>query len=301
LLEQQLAAVFIAAVLLLIGIAALIRSTSIYVLVALGLLAAIPFLGLVTYAVAPRPQQDLGVILDLAVIAALVALSAGMFAVVTSMNRAALTAGRLSALGIAYVVLWIGIVLAITAFIALWEPAFAVANLVVNGAWICYWAIPRTRAMAGMSSIDIKAPRDRVFSFMTDASNWPRYDEQLLSATAIPPGPLREGSRVTELRQYDSPVRGPRTLPTTVEVVTEVLKVEPGKSIVARDGRRTVTSRTGFADTAQGTAVSIDVRIKVPFQYAFLGAVLLFRSQRAARRARADRNLAKLKQILEQP
>jgi hypothetical protein len=300
LLDQQLAAGFIAAVLLAIGVAALVRSRSVYVLVALGLLAAIPFLGLVTYAFAPRPQQDLGFLLDVAVIAALVGLAAGMFAVVNSMNRGPLTATTLNALGIAYAVLWIGIALAISAFLALWEPGFAIANLAVNAAWICYWAVPRPRTLAGSSSIDINAPRERVFAFMADASNWPRYDEQLVSATAAPAGPLRQGSRVTEVRWYDSPVRGPRMLPSTVEVVTEVIGIEPGKSILARDSRRVVTSQTGFADSVQGTAISIDVRVKVPFHQAFLGAVLLFRSQRAARRSRSERNLAKLKEILEQ-
>ena len=298
-LEQQLAAAFIAAILFLIGVAAVIRSPSIYILVAIGLLAAIPFLGLLTYAIAPRPQQDLGTLLDFAVIAALVALSAGTFAVVSSMNRGALTAGTVTALGIAYAVLWIGIVLATSAFIALWEPAFAIANLVINAAWICFWAIPRTRRMRAASAIEIKAPRDVVFAFMADAANWPRYDEQIVSVDIEPPGPLRSGSRVTEVRRYESPVRGPRLLPTTVQVVTDVTAIEPSRSMTARDGRRIVTSKTDFADSAQGTKVLIEVRIELPFHQAFLGAMVLFRSQRAARRARAERNLARLKEILE--
>jgi polyketide cyclase/dehydrase/lipid transport protein len=301
LLEQQLAAGFIAAVLLVIGAAALIRSRSIYVLVAFGLLVALPLLGLVTYAIAPRPTLDFGMLIDFAFVPALLALSAGTFAVGASINRGPLSPNRLTGLGIAYVVLWLGIVLAISAFIAVWEPAFAIANLVLNAAWICFWAIPGTRSTSGASSIEINAPRDRVFAFMGDASNWPRYDEQLVSATSRPPGALRQGSRVTEVRKYDSPVRGPRMLPTTIEVQTEVIEVEPGVSITARDGRRVVTSRTDFTDSAHGTVLSIGVRIKIPFHQAFLGAMLLFRSQRAARRARAERNLARLKELLEQP
>ena len=93
-LDQQLAAAFIAAVLLVIGVGAVIRSTSIYVAVAFGLLAGIPFLALVTYAIAPRPTQDLGVLVNLALVPALIALGAGSYAVAASINRAPLLRSR---------------------------------------------------------------------------------------------------------------------------------------------------------------------------------------------------------------
>ena len=278
---------------------AFIRSTSIYVAVALGLLAAIPFLALVTYAIAPRPAQDLGFLVNVALVPALLALGAGSYAVATSINRAPLSSSRLNSLGIAYVVVWIGIVLAISLFIAVWEPGFAIANLVLNAAWICFWAIPRTRRFGALSSIEIKAPRDAVFAFMTDAANWPRYDEQLVSAIADPPGPLRLGSRVTQVRRYEAPVRGPRMLPTTVEVVTEVVGFEQGALLSARDRRRLVISTTRYGDAAGGTRVEIEVKGRIPFHQAFLGSILMLRSQRAVRRARADRSLAKLREILE--
>ena len=194
---------------------------------------------------------------------------------------------------------WIGIVLAISIFIAIREPDFAIANLVVNAAWICFWAIPRSRRLDAVTSVEIKAPRDVVFTFMTDAANWPRYDEQLVSAVANPPGPLRVGSRVTEVRRYEAPVRGPRVLPTTVEVVADVIAFEPGALLSAADGRRLVTSTTRYGDTDGGTRVEIEVKVSFPFHQAFLGSILLFRSQGATRRARAERNLAKLREILE--
>lgn len=298
---EQLSAAFIAAVLFALGAAALVRSTSIYVVVALGLLVTVPFAGLVTYAVAPRPLPDSGRFVDLALIPALIALAAGVYAVVGAANRSKpLTPGTLDSLVIAYVVLWIGIVLAISAFLALWEPAFAIANLVLNALWLLFWVVPRTRSLRGTTAVEIAAPRDRVFAFMTDSANWASYDEQLVSATPAPPGALRAGSRVTEVRHFDSPVRGPRMLPQTVEVVTEVTDMVPGVSFDMRDGRHIVRSTTSYAETAGGTTVSIDVRISVPFHQAFLGGILMLRSTRDVRRARAERNLARLKALLEQ-
>ena len=298
-LDQQLAAGFIAAVLLAVGAAALVRSTTIFVLVALGLLATIPFLALVTYAIAPRPTQDLGLLVNLALVPALLALGAGSYAVATSINRAPISSSRANSLGIAYFVVWVGIVLAISLLIAVWEPGFAVANLALNAAWTCFWAVPSTRRFGAVSAVEIKAPRHVVFAFMADAANWQRYDEQLVSALADPPGPLRVGSRVTEVRRYEAPVRGPRMLPTTIEVVTEVIAFEPDELLSARDGRGLVTATTNYSDTEEGTRVQIDVKVGVPFHQAFLGTILLLRSQRAARRARAERNLAKLREILE--
>jgi len=299
---EQLAAAFLAAVLLVIGIGALIRSTSVYMLVALGLLAAVPFAGLVTFVIFPRPPQDFGLFVNLALLPALFALGAGIFAVSMAMNRGqSLSARRLNALGLAYVVLWVGVVLAISALLATWEPEFALANIVLNAAWICLWALPQLRRLNRVSLIEIKAPRERVFEFTADASNWPRYDEQLVSARVEPPGPLRVGSRVTEIRNYDSPVRGPRLFPATIEVVSEVTGLVPGQSLSLRDGRHVVRSTTEYSDSEKGTRVAISVSVRVPFHQAFLGAILLLRSQQGSRRARSERNLARLKEILEQP
>jgi hypothetical protein len=302
LLEQQLAAAFIAAVLLAIFVAGLVRSRSPYIAVVFAVLVAIPIAGLTTFAVAPRPLLDFGFFVDIAFIPALIGLGAGSFIVAAAINRGhALTAGRLNLLAVAFVVLWIGIVLAISAFLAVWEPGFAIANLALNVAWFGFWAVPQTRVRSGRFVVDIKAPRQRVFAFMADASNWPRYVEQDVSVSVEPPGPLREGSRVKEVRRYDTAVRGPRVLPPTIEVVTEVTGVEPGASISLREAGLLASQRTEFTDVVDGTRISISLRVEVPFHQAFLGTILLMRSQRASRRAKTERNLAKLKAILEQP
>jgi uncharacterized membrane protein len=215
-------------------------------------------------------------------------------------SRGPLSAARLQSVGLATLVLWQGIVVAISAFLAQWQPAFAVANLAVDVCWILLWIPRRARELRSEASVEIAAARARVYSFLADPTNWPRYDADLVSVTVHPPGALAAGSEVTQVRRYERAVRGPAMLPDTVEARSVVIGVRVGESIATegRDGAARSTLR--FADQDSGTRVVTQLRVTVPLRVALLGGVIALHAERDKRRTKARENLARLKAILEQ-
>ena len=297
----QLMAAFIAILLLLVAAAGLVRSTSPVVPAAIGLLIVIPFAGFAAYAIVPGPPPNF-TLLPFAGLAVSIALTAGVWMVgLMVTRRGPLGLQSLASIGIATVVLWQGIVVALSAFLAQWQPAYAIANLGVDAAWIAMWLPGRTRTVSSTAAIEIAAPRPRVFAFLADPANWPRYDADLVSVRVEPVGALAAGSEVTQVRRYERAVRGPAMLPDTVEVTSVVTQVTDGESIAsaARDGRSNATLR--FADHDSGTTVTTHARLTVPLRLALVGGAVAMRAQRRQRRAKARENLARLKAVLEQP
>ena len=90
-------------------------------------------------------------------------------------------------------------------------------------------------------------------------------------------------------------------LPDTVEVVAVVTGLVPEESIATRSAAGLATAEYAFAGTAAATALTIRGRVTVPYRAAILGAAIVLWSQRASRAAKARRNLARLKALLEQP
>jgi hypothetical protein len=297
----QLSAGFIAGLLALLVVFAFVRSRSPVILVAVGLLIAVPLAGFVVYAISPLPPRFGGWPLTVAVAGALVGSVGAVVMLRTAVARrgASLSASTARILSIAIVTLWTGIVIAMSGFLAQWEPAFAVANLVVNAAWAVLWLPSGTRRLQTKSSFEVAAPRSRVFEFLSAPEKQKLYDEDVVSVTTDPPGELAVGSRITVVRRYDSAVRGPRMLPGTVEVTAVVTDLATDTSITSA-GRAAVTT-FDFADSPNGTVVSTTVTTTVPYRLAFLGAMVALAMRRGAERARRDRSVARLKALLEQP
>jgi hypothetical protein len=296
----QLSAGLIAGLLALLVVFAFVRSRSPVILVAVGLLMAVPLAGFVAFAIFPQPPRFGGWPLAVAVAGALAG-SVGAVAMLrtTLARRGPLSASTTRILSIAIVTLWMGIVVAISGFLAQWEPAFAVANLVLNAAWAALWLPLRTRRLQSNSSFEVAAPRPRVFELLSRPESQKLYDEDVVSVTTEPPGELAVGSRITVVRRYESGVRGPRMLPGTVEVTAVVTDLVRDASITSA-GPAAVTT-FGFADSPGGTVVSTRVITTVPYRLAFLGAVVALVLRRGAERARRDRSVAHLKELLEQP
>jgi carbon monoxide dehydrogenase subunit G len=51
-------------------------------------------------------------------------------------------------------------------------------------------------------TIEIGAPRDEVFAFVTDPANYPRWQPSLVEVRPHAPGPLSVGSEATEVRRF---------------------------------------------------------------------------------------------------
>ena len=184
----QLAAGGIAVILALLSVFALVRSRGPLLGVMLGLLVAVPLAGFAAYAVVPGRTPDLDSIL-LAWIPALIALggAAAVLAVALT-RRGPLSRSTLAVLTAGTIVLWEGLVLALSVVLAQWQPAFALANVALNVLWLVVWIPAGMRRLDSQTSVEIAAPRSRVFDFLAQPSNWPLFDEDLVSVAVRPPG-----------------------------------------------------------------------------------------------------------------
>jgi hypothetical protein len=299
----QLAAGLLAGTFVLIGAIALLRYPRPLMFVMLGLLLVIPTAGLAAYAVVPGPAPQPGLVLWLAFIPALAGIGTGVWMLAwVATRRSSLTIANLEVLSNGSLVAFGGLVLAISDVTALWQPWFGIADLVVNAAWVCAWIPARWRETRVESSVEIAARRPRVFSFMVEPSNWPRYQEDLESVTVRPAGRLAIGSRLTVRRRYESGVRGPRLLPNTIEADSVVTGLVPDISISMESADRPAgNSVVEFAGSADGTQLRMRAHTVVPFRLAVFGGVLQLRFQKSKRIAKAKRDLGRLKQLLEEP
>ena len=299
----QLVAGFTAVLLVLSAAIGLARYPRPIMGIVLGLLLAIPTAGLVAYAAIPGPSPELDSRSELAFIPVLAGLGAGVWMLVwMRRRRAALTLSSVERLSNGAVVMWAGVVVGVSDLLSLFEPGFAIANLVLNAAWVLLWVPRPLRRLTSERSVEIKAPRTKVFAFVAEPSNWPLYVEDLVSVTVRPQRPLATGSVISQVQRYQSGIRGPRLLPEMIETTLVVSLVIPGELI-----RQQVADRPSnetafeFADSDGGTRITTRASAVVPFRLAVFGAILATRSQRSARRAKAERTLARLKALLEPP
>ena len=297
----QLAAGFLAATFALLALIGFLRYPRPLMVVVVALLLGIPIAGLAAYAVTPGPAPHPGPLLWLAFIPAVAGVAAGVWMLAwMSRRRSSLTFANLELLSNGTLISYGGLILGISDVLALWQPVWAIANLCVNAAWILLWVPRRLRLSIIESSVEIGAPLARVYSYIADPSNWPSYQEDVVSVVIEPAGALEVGSQVTVTQRYQSGVRRPRMLPDTITTLSMVDEVV-GDRVLSMHlaGRAAARSRMEFAETPAGTRITTSARALAPFQMAVFGALVELRTQRGARLARARRNLERLKQLLE--
>lgn len=297
----QLAAGFIAFTFIVLGAVAVLRYPRPTMAVLLLLLLGFPTIGLAACAIDPGSQPDPGPLLWLAFVPAIGGLVAGTWMLVfMTRRRESLSTANLEVLSNGTLVLYGGAMLALAGFLAFWQPGFAIADVAVNGLWVLLWVPRRLRTSGVESTVEIAAPRARVYSFVVDPANWPRYQVDVMSVAVDPPGRLAPGSRVSVTQRYESGIRGPRLLPDTITTDSLVDAVEPERSISMHiAGRLASTSTTEFADVAAGTRMTTRASAVAPFRMAVFGALVELRARKNARLGRARRNLERLKELLE--
>jgi uncharacterized protein YndB with AHSA1/START domain len=99
------------------------------------------------------------------------------------------------------------------------------------------------------ASIMINRPVGQVFLALVDTKNQPKWDTGLLEARLTPDGPVRVGTRITEVRKF---------MGRTSENTGEVIEFVPNARITRKsvDMPMTVLGTVTFAATPQGTKVS---------------------------------------------
>lgn len=299
----QLTAGFLAAILVLIGAVSLVRYSRPVMLVILGFVLVIPAAGWAAYAIVPGPPPHPGLLLWLAFIPAIAGLAVGVWMLAwMSARRDALTFANIELLSNGTLVVYASLILALSDVLALWQPAWAIANVCVSAAWLLAWLPRRVRETRIESSVEIDAPLARVYSFLLDPSNWPLYQDGVELVAVRPPGPLAAGSEVVMRQRYESHVRGPRMLPEVIETASVISDVKPERVLTMHLADRPASTATfEFAASGDGTTVTSRARSVAPYRLAVFGGLIELRTQRGERRARARRSLARLKALLESP
>ncbi|HZQ49361.1 MAG TPA: SRPBCC family protein [Candidatus Dormibacteraeota bacterium] len=299
----QLTAGFLAALLFFIGAVSLVRYPRPVMLVILGFVLLIPALGWAAYAVVPGPTPHPGPLLWLAFIPAIAGLAIGVWMLAwMSARREALTFQNIEFLSNGTLVVYASLVVALSDVLALWQPAYAVANLLASALWLLAWIPPRVRQSAVESTVEVRAPVQRVYAFLVDPSNWPRYQAGLEVVAVRPPGAVAAGSEVVLRQQYESHIRGPKLLPQVIETTSVVSEAVADRRLTMHMANRPGSTATlEFAATDGATAITSRSQTLAPYRLAVFGALIELRSQRGERRARAQQSLARLKQILEEP
>ena len=301
-LDWQLTAAVLAVVLLLIAAVGVWRYTRPVMFVWIGLLIAVPAAGFAWYAISPGPAPDLSRPLWLlAYIPVAVALVAAVWvAVWIFAQRRALEMRRLALVSIGMLVTFEGIVLAISDVLALWEPGFAVANLVLNGAWAVLWLPRRLRTSEATASVEIAAPRPKVFAFVATPANWPRFHEGTVEAVTRPDGPIAPRTEIDVRARYHSAVRGPRLLPDILETLWVVQAVTPDESFTMTRPNQPPNSTTyRFTDSPVGTRIDLSSTGVAPIRAAILGIVVEMWWSWSTRLEIVGRGFARLKALLE--
>jgi len=303
----QLAAGSVAVLLGAMLVFGLIRSTATGMVIQMVSILGLPTVGFAVYAVAGGPigRLDLTVLalpfaaMGVAVMLAGLAVRVGWLVRRQPYTFAALK--RMLPLGL---VAWPCLVVAVSIFVFVFEPAIAVANVALLAAWFAIWIPRASRRYDSVSTYGIAAPPEQVFRFISDPSNWPLYMLGAESAVVNPPGPLAVGSEITirQRIQYQG-LRGPRMLlPESVEFTNVVTPLVPNELLASR--RKDLPASWGASELAPkggGTVVTNRVGNLIAYRYAVVGTRLDLMRNAAMSRAQARERQDALRKLLEQP
>jgi uncharacterized membrane protein len=98
------------------------------------------------------------------------------------------------------------------------------------------------------ASIVVDRPVGQVFAVFADTKNQPQWDTGLLEACLTPDGPVKVGTKITEVRKF---------MGRTSENTGEVIEFVPNARITRKsvDTHMTVLGSVTFAATPEGTKV----------------------------------------------
>jgi uncharacterized membrane protein len=137
------------------------------------------------------------------------------------------------------------------------------------------------------SSVVINSPVEQVFAVMIDTKNQPRWDPGLLEARLSPDGPIKVGTKITEVRKF---------MARTSENTGEVVEFEPNARITRKsvNGPMTVVGTVTFAGTPKGTKVSWRWDLQLKGIFALAGPIIATLLEKGS-----ETSLGGLKDLLE--
>ena len=139
------------------------------------------------------------------------------------------------------------------------------------------------------ASVLINRPVGQVFATLADTKNQPQWDSGQLEACLMPDGPIRIGTRITEVRKF----RGRNS-----ENTGEVIEFEPNARLTRKsvDMPMTVLGTVTFAATPLGTQVNWRLDLQ-PKGFSVLTGPMIANSMKKG----SEISLRRLKDLLETP
>jgi hypothetical protein len=182
-------------------------------------------------------------------------------------------------------------------FLFTFAPGFAVANLLLNAAWLALWIPRRWRRVNFEVTDEIRAPLPAVFAAAIDTSRW--NDVQDGSVVVEPPGSLKVGSRIVRRQKLRPLVPNPR-MAGFLESRSVVTSVEPDRGYtVELMGNPSATGGVDLVDAAGQTRVRSWSRGMLTLRDAVAGLYFELPDEIAIRKAEMRKSVERLKQSVE--
>jgi hypothetical protein len=199
------------------------------------------------------------------------------------------------------VVLMACTVLLVSVYLYLFEPVFAVVNVGAYLLWALVWIPRNLRTYRAEESIAIPASATRVWEFLVDPSNWPRFQVGLKDVEVAPPGPLGVGTRVISHRTV--PFIGSRAKVPEVDMEFEslVTEINPPISytVVALD--RPASTKTEVASGLSVAVVTLRSQFALSIAEGIAGQALRWPAAMARSKATSTQSLERLRELLSTP
>jgi len=137
------------------------------------------------------------------------------------------------------------------------------------------------------TSIVIDRPVEQVFAVFADTKNQPQWDPGLLEARLMPEGPVRVGTRITEMRRFMGRVS---------ENTGEVIEFEPNARITRKsvDQPMAVVGTVAFTSIPKGTMINWKWDLQFSGFFSLVGTLIATGMKRGA-----QSSLYGLKDLLE--
>ena len=266
-------------------------------------LSAIPVLGFAFFVLNPvvRPATPGIIYVEVAPVVVMGVVALWWSARRRKMKDAVTTPATLDLQTRVGVVVVAGFVLIVSTYLWLFEPAFAVANVVAYAVWVLIW-IPRPWRKRGVDlSIEVAAPPSRVWQYLVDVSIWPRYYVDLEDVKVSPAGPLQVGSRITSRRRVPLIRPTAKASDLKMELQSVVTELVPGVSYTLAALDRQAATKTEVTATSSGSRIDVRTQLVLSVGDSIAGQLLRWPAGVAQFKANSMRSLERLKELLLVP
>ena len=136
-------------------------------------------------------------------------------------------------------------------------------------------------------SITINQPIERVFAFLTDPTNTPKWQLNVLESKVMTEGPTHVGTRIIEVRSF---------LGRKIESTSEITELEPNKRLVFKSvfGPFPYKGTYSFESLGKTTRVTLDAEAEPKGFYKLAEGILA-----GGMKKQLETDVAQAKQLLE--